>query len=97
MNSLKITTCLVPQSCLTLCYPVDYSLSGFSCPWGFSRQEYWSGLPCPPPGDLPNPGIKPRPPAMQMDSLPAEPQGKHFSEKLSKTILIPADPLLFHS
>ena len=43
MNSLKITTCLVPQSCLTLCYHVDYSLSGFSCPWGFSRQEYWSG------------------------------------------------------
>ena len=29
------------------------------CPWGFPRQEYWSGLPCPPPGDLPNPGIKP--------------------------------------
>ena len=30
------------------------------CPWGFSRQEYWRGLPCPPPGDLPNPGIEPR-------------------------------------
>ena len=29
------------------------------CPWGFSRQEYWSGLPCPPPGDLPDPGINP--------------------------------------
>ena len=29
------------------------------CSWGFSRQEYWSGLPCPPPGDLPDPGIKP--------------------------------------
>ena len=29
------------------------------CPWGFSRQEHWSGLPCPPPGDLPYPGIKP--------------------------------------
>ena len=29
------------------------------CPWGLSRQEYWSGLPCPPPGDLPNPGIEP--------------------------------------
>ena len=43
---------------------------------GFSRQEYWSGLPCPPPGDLPNPGIKPRSPALQADSLPAEPQGK---------------------
>ena len=36
----------------------------------FSRQEYWSGLPCPPPGDLPNPGIKPRSPALQADSLP---------------------------
>ena len=46
------------------------------CPWGFSRQEYWSGLPCPPPGDLPNPGIEPRSPALQADSLPSEPPGK---------------------
>ena len=46
------------------------------CPWGFSRQEYWSGLPCPPPGDLPNTGIKSRSPTLQADSLPAEPQGK---------------------
>ena len=43
---------------------------------GFSRQEYWSGLPLPPPGDLPNLGIKPRSPALQVDSLPAEPQRK---------------------
>ena len=43
---------------------------------GFSRQEYWSGLPCLPPGDLPNPGIKPRSSALQVDLLPAEPQGK---------------------
>ena len=42
----------------------------------FSRQEYWSGLPFPSPGHLPNPGIKPRSPALQADSLPAEPQGK---------------------
>ena len=42
---------------------------------GFSRQEYWSGLPCPPPGDLPNPGIKPRSPALQADSLSSEPPG----------------------
>ena len=35
---------------------------------GFSRQEYWSGLPCPPPGDLPDPGIKPGSPALQADS-----------------------------
>ena len=37
---------------------------------GFSRQEYWSGLPCPPPGDLPDPGIKPASPTLQVDSLP---------------------------
>ena len=43
---------------------------------GFSRQEHWSGLPRPPPGDLPNPGIESRPPALQMDSLPSEPPGK---------------------
>ena len=42
------------------------------CPRGFSRQEYWSGLPCPPPGNLPNPGIKPRSSALQADSLPSE-------------------------
>ena len=41
---------------------------------GFSRQEYWSGLPFPSPGDLPNPGIEPRSPALQANSLPAEPQ-----------------------
>ena len=38
----------------------------------FSSQEYWSGLPCPSPGDLPNPGIEPRSPALQADSLPSE-------------------------
>ena len=43
---------------------------------GFSRQEFWSGLPFPSPGNLPIPGIKPRSPALQVDSLPAEPPGK---------------------
>jgi len=42
----------------------------------FFRQEYWSGLPFPPPGDLPDPGIKPRSPALQADSLPSELLGK---------------------
>ena len=42
----------------------------------FSRPEYWSGQPFPSPGDLPNAGIKSRSPALQADSLPAEPQGK---------------------
>ena len=53
----------------------------FATPWTmqsmeFFRPEYWSGWPLPSPGDLPNPGIKPRSPALQVDSLPAEPQGK---------------------
>ena len=43
---------------------------------GFCRQEYWSGLPYAPPGDLPNPGIEPRPPALQVDSLLSEPPRK---------------------
>ena len=43
---------------------------------GFSRQEYWSGLPFPSPGDLPDPGIEPRSPALQADALPSEPPGK---------------------
>ena len=43
---------------------------------GFPRQEYWSGLPFPSPGDLPDPGIEPRSPALQADTLPSEPRGK---------------------
>ena len=43
---------------------------------GFSRPEYWSGEPFPSLGDLPNPGIKPRSPTLQADSIPIEPQGK---------------------
>ena len=45
---------------------------------GFSRREYCSGLPCPPPGDLPNPGTEPRSPALQTDSLPSESPGKSY-------------------
>ena len=65
----------------------------FLCPWGFSRQEYWSGLPCPPPGNLPNPGIKSRSPTLQVDSLLAElplaiPQYKIKSSKEKKLFLI---------
>ena len=45
----------------------------------FSRPESWSGEPFPPPGDLPHPGIEPRPPTLEADSLPAEPPGKPFN------------------
>ena len=60
----------------------------FSVPWTvawqaplsmeISRQEYWSGLPLPFSGDLPNPGIEPRSSALQAYSLPSKPSGKHF-------------------
>ena len=46
-------------------------------PMGFSRQEYWGGLPCPAPGVLSNPGIKPRSTTLQANSFPSEPPGKH--------------------
>ena len=46
------------------------------CPLEFSRQEYWNRLPCPAPGDLPNPGIEPRSPTLQADSLLSESPGK---------------------
>ena len=66
--------CLVAQSCPNLCNPMEPAR--FFYLWGFSRQEDWSGLPFSPPGDLPNPGIESKSPTLQVDSLPAEPQGK---------------------
>ena len=65
---------LIAQSCTTVCNPVDCSPPGCSVN-GFSRQEYWHGLPWPSPGDFPNPGIKPVSPVLQADSLPLSPQG----------------------
>ena len=47
---------------------------------GFSRQEYWSGLPFPSPGDLPDPGIEPGSPALQADALLSEPPGKSLGK-----------------
>ena len=68
----------VAQSCLTLWDPVDCSPPGSSV-HGILQQEYWSGLPFPSPGDLPDPGIEPRSPALQADALTSEPPGKFFA------------------
>ena len=55
------------------------------CPWRFSRQGYWSGLPCHPLGDLPNLGIEPPSPASQVDCLLFEPPGKpHYLPKFAQ-------------
>ena len=67
--------CLVTQSCPTLCDPMDCGPPGSSV-LRDSPGEYWRGLPWPPPGDLPDPGIEPRFPALQADSLSAELPGK---------------------
>ena len=76
-------------------------VSDSSTPWtvayqatlsmGFSRQECWSGLPFPSPGDLPNPGIEPRSPSLQADVLPSEPPGNQKEMKIGyrKDIFIP--------
>ena len=74
----------------TLSYFSDVQL--FATPWpiahkaplsmGFSRQENWSGLLCPPPRDLPKPGIKPMSPALQANALLSEPPGKEQQKEI---------------
>ena len=59
---------LVAKSCLTLATPWTVVLQA-PLSMGFPKQEYWSGLPFPSPGDLPDPGIKPRSPALQAHDL----------------------------
>ena len=71
--------------CVCVCYSLNHAQL-FATPWtvahqsplsmGFSRQEYWSGFPFPPPGDLANPRIEPKSPALQADSFLSEPPGK---------------------
>ena len=85
-------TKLIPQASHSLLSCVRF----FATPWtvahqaplpmGFPRQEYWSGLPFPFPGDLPDPGIEPRSPVLQADSLGSEPPGKpKYKKRKGKT------------
>ena len=72
--SLSLSLSLVAKLCPTL--ETTWTLACQApLSTGFSRQEYWRGLPFPSPGDLPNPGIEPGSPALQADSLPTELQG----------------------
>ena len=73
--------CITSLYILGLKVKVAQSCLFFETPWTmkpveFSRQEHWNGQPFPSPGNLPNPGIKPRSPKVQADSLSAEPPGK---------------------
>ena len=78
--------CLVAQSCLTLCDLIDCSCQALSKE--FCRQEYWSGLPSPYPGDLPNSGIEHRSPALKVDYLPSEPPGKPKNTRVDSQSLL---------
>ena len=99
LNVLMIET-LRTMSCITKCFKMGFAInlkkseshsvvSDSATPWNTqsmesSRPEYWSGQPFPSPGDLPNPGLEPRFPASQVDSLPAEPQGKPINLKVTQ-------------
>ena len=71
--------CICVQSCFS-CVQLFHQAS---LSMGFSRQEYWSGSPCSPPGDLPHPEMEPRSPALQVDSLLAELPVKTIKEYYS--------------
>ena len=76
----------VAQSCPTLCDP--WTLAHQAPPsMGFSRQEYWSGLPFPSPGDLSDPGIEPRSPTLQADALSSASPGKHSKNRRVSKLL----------
>ena len=75
MQLSKFLFVLVGKLCLTLCDPVTCQAPPSM---GFPRQEYWSGLPSPPPGDCPNPGIEPESPALVGRLLTTEPRGSPY-------------------
>ena len=77
----------VAQSCPTLCDPVDRSLPGFSV-HGILQARILEWLPFPSPGDLPDPGIEPGSPALEADSLTAEPPGKPVNNSVAQQLVI---------
>ena len=85
--------CLVTKSCPTL-LQVALRITAHQAPlsMGFSRQEYWSGLPFPSPGELPHPGIESSSPALQVDSLPLSHWGSPFNglalSRVSSAVLL---------
>ena len=76
LTTIRVIVVLVTQSHSTLCDPAITVTHQAPLSMEFSRQEYWSGLPFPTPGDLSDPGIEPESPTLQADSLPSELPGK---------------------
>ena len=75
---------VITQLCLTVCDLMDCIAHQAPLSLEFARQEYWRGLPFPPPGDLPDPGIKPWSPLLQADSLLTEPPGKPLNKETGR-------------
>ena len=98
MRLHKVKVKVKSLSCVRL-FATSWTVAYQAPPFmGSSRQEYWSGLPFPSSGDLPNPGIEPGSPAFQADALSSEPPGKPYgcgSIMLSKRILILARKFLW--
>ena len=114
VRARAIAAILISRGHLSWMNVMHYMSSRFICVWlcailcqaplpmGFSRQEYWNGLPCPSPGNLSYPGIEPRSPALQVGSLPSESLGKpswmnanglQRAKKSDRNILISVDTL----
>ena len=93
LSAIRVVKVKVIQLCLTLVTPCTVACQALLS-MEFSRQEYWSGLPFPFPGDLPDPRIEPKSPALQADSLPTELWGKPIrvvsSAYLRLLIFLPA-------
>ena len=86
----------VAQSYLTVCDPWTVAHQAFPS-MGFSRQEYWSGLPFPSPGDLLDPGIEPRSPILQADTLTSAPPGKPLNTRIQSLRKPPVETQNFRS
>ena len=95
-DSVFLCVCevLVAQSCLTLCDPMTVAHQA-PLSMGFSRQEYWSWLSFPSPGDLSDPGVEPRSPALQADSLLPDHQGSLFFFFFKVKYLVKSVPTFF--
>ena len=89
-SSLIVNLCCVLHlvAVVSDCDPMDCSSPGFSVHGYSPGKNIKSGLPCPPPGDLPNPGITPTSPALQVDSLLTEPPGKPKNTNVSSLSLL---------
>ena len=91
LHCMIANSCLVAKSCPTLYDPMDVAHQT-PLSMAFPRQEYWSGLPFPPPGDIPDPRVEPMSPALAGGFFTVEPLGKPMSANSTSTIFVTRKP-----